>query len=224
MRRLIAGAILLFGFAGGEMMAQNQPSAAVSPAPKLRPNSGPKDPLKGAIGSSALPPGQPIMTEIYADQAFFDSAKHIGVFTGHVIVKDPRFNVQAEKLTVYLSKEEAKASVAGEPKTGQDQGLEKAVAEGNVGVVREAPGENGGPPVRSIGRADVATYTTADGNVELKGNPRVQSGMNTHVATNPETVMLINQSGQLTTRGPSRTEIKQEPKAERPKPAGAAKP
>lgn len=222
MRRLIAGAVLLFGFAGGEMFAQNQPSAALSPPAKLRQKPGDKDPLKAAVGSSALPPGQPSTTEIYADQAFFDSANHIGVFTGHVIVKDPRFNVQAEKLTVYLKKQEAKVAVAGEA-TGEEQGLEKAVAEGNVGLVREAPGEKGGAPVRSIGRSDIATYTTIDGNVELKGNPRVQNGMNTHVATSPETVMLINQSGQLTTRGPSRTEIKQEAKPEGAKP-GPAKP
>ncbi len=219
MRRAIAGTILLFAVAGGELGAQTQPSAAFSPPAKLRQKSGENDPLKAAGLGGGLPPGLPIVTEIYADQAFFDSAKHIGVFSGHVIVKDPRFNVQAEKLTVYLSKEDAKPRVVGEVKTSQDQGLEKAVAEGNVGVVREAPGENGGPPVRSIGRADVATYTTVDGNVELKGNPRVQSGMNTHVATSPATVMLINQSGQLTTRGPSRTEIKQEGKPEAPKPA-----
>jgi hypothetical protein len=55
--------------------------------------------------------------------------------------------------------------------------------------------------------------------VELSGTPRVQSGLNTHIATSPETVMLINEAGVLRTRGPSRTEIRQEPKAaEPPKP------
>jgi lipopolysaccharide export system protein LptA len=123
-----------------------------------------------------------------------------------VIVKDPRFNVQADKWTVYLSR-------------GQERGLEKAVAEGNVGVVREQAGENGAPPVRSVGRADTAIYTISDGNVELRGSPRVQNGLNTHVATSPETTMTITQNGQLTTKGPSRTEIRQEPKpAESPKP------
>ena len=32
-----------------------------------------------------------------------------------------------------------------------------------------------------------------------------------HVATSPDTVMIINQNSQLTTHGPSRTEIRQEP-------------
>jgi hypothetical protein len=49
-------------------------------------------------------------------------------------------------------------------------------------------------------------------NVELSGTPRVQQGPNTHIATSPDTVMVINQNGQLTTRGPSRTDIRQVPK------------
>jgi len=142
---------------------------------------------------------EPTTTEIYADEAFFDSNKNKGIFTGHVKVIDPRFNLQSEKLTVFVSK-------------GQTQGLERAVAEGNVAVVRDRPDPNGGPPSRAVGRADTATYIAATGNVELKGDPRVQEGLNTHVAASPDTVMIINQNGELTTHGPSRTEIRQEPK------------
>jgi hypothetical protein len=39
----------------------------------------------------------------------------------------------------------------------------------------------------------------------------VQEGLNMHVATSPDTVMVINQNSQLTTHGPSRTEIRQQP-------------
>ena len=157
-------------------------------------------------GGKGKAPTGPITTEVYSDEAFFDSAKYIGTFNGRVIVKDPRFNIQADKLTVYLNR-------------GEARGLEKAVAEGNVGVIREQPGENGGPPSRAVGRADTAVYTAADGNVELRGTPRLQSGVNTHIATSPDTIMVINQSGQLTTKGPSRTELRQEAKpAEPPKP------
>ncbi len=142
-------------------------------------------------------PSEPVTTEIYADQAFFDSAKNIGKFSGHVKVNDPRFAMQSEKLTAYISKE--------------SKGLEKAVADGHVGVVRDRPDPKGGPPQRSIGLSDNAIYTTSDGNVQLAGNPRVQQGTNMHVATGPDTIMILNQEGQLTTRGPSRTEIRQEP-------------
>jgi lipopolysaccharide transport protein LptA len=141
----------------------------------------------------------PVTTEIYADEAFFDSNKNIGTFTGHVKITDPRFTLESDKLTVFIGK-------------GQNQTLQKAVAEGNVAVVRERPDAAGGPPTRAVGRAEKAVYTAATGDVELSGTPRVQEGMNIHVATSPDTVMIINQSGQLTTHGPSRTEIRQEPK------------
>jgi len=140
----------------------------------------------------------PTLTQIYADEAFFDSTKNMGIFSGRVKVTDPRFNLQSDKLTVLITK-------------GQNQGLEKAVAEGNVGLVRDRPDPNGGPPTRAVGRADKATYTAATGDVELRGTPRVQEGLNMHVATSPDTVMIINQNSQLTTHGPSRTEIRQQP-------------
>jgi hypothetical protein len=38
-----------------------------------------------------------------------------------------------------------------------------------------------------------------------------------HVATSPDTVMIINQNSQLRTHGPSRTEIRQQPKEEQTK-------
>ncbi len=224
MNRLIACALPLLWLAVPDLLAQESatrtlPAAtkppvktAAAPAVAAPAAAAPgkpveKDPIKAAVGGNLLAPtGQAVTTEIYADEAFFDSEKYIGTFSGRVIVKDPRFNIQADKLTVNMAK-------------GEERGLDKAIAEGNVGVIRETPGENGGPPVRSVGRSDKAVYTAKDGNVELSGTPRVQSGMNTHVATSPDTVMLINQAGQLTTKGPSRTDIRQEPKIEpTPKP------
>jgi len=150
------------------------------------------------FGQSAagLPSGEPVTTQIFADEAFFDSTKNIGIFSGRVKVIDPRFSLQSDKLTVFITK-------------GQNQSLEKAIAEGNVGLVRDRPDPNGGPPTHAVGRADKATYTAATGDVELRGTPRVQEGLNMHVATSPDTVMVINQNSQLTTHGPSRTEIHQ---------------
>ena len=159
-----------------------------------------KSPANSLFGQSAmgLNTNEPTTTEIYADEAFFDSTKNMGIFSGRVKVTDPRFNLQSDKLTVFITK-------------GENQGLEKAIAEGNVGLVRDRPDPNGGPPTRAVGRADKATYTAATGDVELRGTPRVQEGPNMHVATSPDTVMIINQNSHLTTHGPSRTEIRQEP-------------
>jgi lipopolysaccharide transport protein LptA len=154
----------------------------------------------GAAGQST----GPTTTEIYSDEAFFDSTKNMGIFSGRVRVIDPRFNLQSDKLTVFITK-------------GENQSLEKAIAEGNVGLVRDRPAPNGGPPTRAVGRSDKATYTAATGDVELAGTPRVQEGPNLHVATSPDTVMVISQSSQLRTHGPSRTEIVQQPKEEQTK-------
>ena len=154
----------------------------------------------GAAGQS----NEPTTTEIYSDEAFFDSTKNIGIFSGRVKVIDPRFNLQSDKLTVFITK-------------GESQSLEKAVAEGNVGLVRDRPAANGAPPTRAVGRCDKATYTATTGDVELTGTPRVQEGPNLHVATSPDTVMVISQNSQLRTHGPSRTEIVQQPKEEQTK-------
>ena len=145
---------------------------------------------------------QPTTTEIYSDEAFFDSTKNMGIFSGRVKVVDPRFNLQSDKLTVFITK-------------GQNQSLEKAIAEGNVGLVRDRPDPNGGPPTRAVGRSDKATYTANSGDVELVGTPRVQEGQNLHVATSPDTVMIISQNSQLKTHGPSRTQIVQQPNEEK---------
>jgi lipopolysaccharide export system protein LptA len=227
MKRLFGCALLIFAAAAelaGQGVASPRPQARAAERDTAKPaepaKEASKDPIKQALGSTTQPSNQPITTEIFADEAFFDSANHIGIFSGRVTVNDPRFNVQADKLTIYLRKtpegaEPNNASPDGgsaAPGTGS-QALEKAVAEGNVGVVRERPGDNGGPPVRSVGRGDMAVYTTSDGKVELRGTPRVQSGINTHVATSPGTVMILDGNGQLYTKGPSRTEIRQEPKA-----------
>ena len=184
--------------------ARGEPAASPSPkkTEKKASDKDPQSPLNKFMGDGKNPASnEPTTTEIFADEAFFDSGKSTGIFSGHVKVTDPRFNLQSDKLTVYISK-------------GENQGLEKAVAEGNVGVVRDRPDANGGPPTRAVGRSEIATYISSTGDVELKGTPRVQQGENTHIATSPETIMIINQNGQLTTHGPSRTDIRQQPKGD----------
>jgi lipopolysaccharide transport protein LptA len=187
------------------VVAMSVAAQQTSPAPAKKmekPKASPSvSPNKSAAGDLTKPT-EPVTTEIYSDQAFFDSNKNMGIFTGHVKVNDPRFNLQSDKLTVFVTK-------------GENQGLERAIAEGNVGVVRDRPDPNGGPPTRAVGRSEKANYIASTGDVELTGMPRVSQGLNTHIATSPETVMLINQNGQLTTHGPSRTEIRQEPKDEK---------
>jgi lipopolysaccharide transport protein LptA len=191
----------------GQITAESPEASRAAPEKKAKKAATKKENASSATklfgpGATGLQSNAPTITEIFADEAFFDSTKNMGIFSGRVKVTDPRFNLQSDKLTVFITK-------------GQNQGLEKAVAEGNVGLVRDRPDPNGGPPTRAIGRADKATYTAATGDVELRGTPRVQEGLNMHVATSPDTVMIINQNSQLTTHGPSRTEIRQQPNEEK---------
>ena len=213
MKKLAVFVWLITCAVGGRSLGQIAAAPAGSPAPvkKAEKPAKAKDKQKedkssaaNLFGSSAagLQSNQPTTTEIYADEAFFDSTKNMGIFSGRVKVIDPRFNLQSDKLTVFITK-------------GQNQGLEKAIAEGNVGLVRDRPDPNGGAPTRAVGRADKAIYTAATGDVELRGTPRVQEGANMHVATSPDTVMIINQNSQLSTHGPSRTEIRQQPNDEK---------
>jgi len=214
-----AGAIFCFALLAGSARGQGSAPATLSsrppshPSEKASPAKVPKEnppaeknpaPKSKDTADSAAAQEQ-IVTEIYADQTVFDSTKSIGIFTGHVVVTDPRFQIQGDKLTIFISKK-------------QNEGFEKAIVEGNVGVVRDRPSASGGPPEHMVGRSDKAVYTAKDGRFELTGNPRVQQGMNTHVATSPDTVMILNEAGQLETHGPSRTEIRQDPNAASPTP------
>jgi len=213
MRKLL-GVMVLLCAVGLVGTARGQGSAPPNLSSRLKPETSPSptpktakvEPEKSAASkpkesNSPAAAQEQIVTEIYADKAVFDSTKSLGVFSGHIIVIDPRFQIQGDKLTIYLSK-------------NQGEGLEKAVVEGNVGVVRDRADPGGGPPSRMVGRSDKAVYITKTGNFELTGNPRVQQGLNTHVATSAETVMVLNEKGELQTTGPSRTEIRQPPKSE----------
>ncbi|MEY2496425.1 MAG: hypothetical protein QOJ45_2917 [Verrucomicrobiota bacterium] len=186
-------------------LSSRPPAKTVEKTPAEKPTdaivSPEKSPAEKKKEKKALAPGEQIITEIYADEAVFDSTKSFGVFTGHIIVIDPRFQIQGDKLTIYIASK-------------QSDGLDRAVVEGNVGVVRDRPATEGGEPSRMVGRSDKAVYTAKNGNFELTGNPRVQQGLNTHIATSPDTVMILNEAGQLQTTGPSRTEIRQAPKPE----------
>jgi len=200
-------ALILFISCAPAALLQGQiaasPSSSAAPVKKAEKAEAKGDSSTNKLfgASNTLQSNEPTTTEIYADEAFFDSTKNKGIFSGRVKVTDPRFNLQSDRLTVFITK-------------GQNQGLEKAIAEGNVGLVRDRPDPNGGPPTRAVGRADKAVYTAATGDVELTGTPRVQEGLNMHVATSADTEMIINQNSQLRTHGPSRTEIRQEPKEE----------
>src|SRR5712691_5561329 len=161
MRKLAASILAITLTVAVQLLGQTAVSPSQSPAASAKkPEKNATEKTKNLFGTDKTTNG-PVTTEIYADEAVFDSNKSMGIFSGHVKVADPRFNLQSEKLTVFIRK-------------GESQGLEKAIAEGNVALVRDRPDANGGPPTRAVGRSEKATYIAATGDVELTGTPRVQ--------------------------------------------------
>jgi lipopolysaccharide export system protein LptA len=170
----------------------------------------------GAAEETPPPKKQKGETVIKADAVDFDQKTHQAVFTGRVFVHDPEFDLTCDKLTAFLkndkpatgsgatatpapkASEAAKGSEA--PKKGG--GLERAVAEGNVVITQEKIDADG-KPSKSVGRAARADYSATTGETILIGNPEVQQGINTCVATDPSTKMYMKRDGKMRVEGPS---------------------
>jgi len=164
-----------------------------APALSLTPQQDPTPKPDSGNLSSLLGGDRPkdATTEITADEeASFDNANNVAIFRGNVIVRDPQFDLQCDTLRVTLN--------------SNRRGLAKVEAEGNVIIVRETQGENGAP-VRSEGRAKKVVYDADTGRATLTGWPQIRHGLNTQVATEEGTVMVLDRNGKSTTTGRSRT-------------------
>src|SRR5204862_6954477 len=112
MKKLAVSALALFFACAGGVRLSAQIAAATlgSPTPaKKAEKAKPKDKKKedkssttNLFGSSAagLQTNEPVTTEIYSDEAFFDSAKNIGIFRGRVKVDGLHFNLHSAELPV----------------------------------------------------------------------------------------------------------------------------
>lgn len=153
--------------------------------------------------SALAPSSQKQPTEITASiETTFDEKTRTATFVGDVTVKDSQFTLTCEKLTAILRK----GSTSNSPADKEAGGLERAVAEGKVLIVQEKPDEKG-RIVRYMGKAARVEYDADTGNVTLIGWPQIQQGINTQVATEEGTRMILNKNGQLKTIGGSKTVI-----------------
>lgn len=150
----------------------------------------------------------------------FDGKAGIVVFVEGVKVKDPQFELTADKLTAYLKKS-AKEPAAPSPTPADAKsddakspasGLERAVAEGNVIISQDKVDEKTGEVTRYVGKGAKADYNALTGDMTLSGWPQIQQGFNNQVATEEGTVMIMNKDGHLRTKGPSMTVIKTDSK------------
>src|SRR5215472_448120 len=144
MRRLAVLVSFIVFVIASRSPGQISSASSASPSPKAeKPAKGKaknKDKKKDdkSPGTNLFGPGaagqsnEPTTTEIYSDEAFFDSTKNIGIFSGRVKVIDPRFNLQSDKLTVFITK-------------GENQSLEKAIAKGMLVSFATGPPQMAAP-------------------------------------------------------------------------------
>lgn len=144
------------------------------------------------------------------------------IYVGDVTVVDPQFSLKCDRMTAFL-KEEPKKDPAAKPTPKpekQDEkapggseasSLERVIAEGNVVIVATRPGEKEGEVTKYTARSAKAVYESKTGDMTLTGWPQVARGINSHIATEESTVMIINRDGQMHTTGHSKTVIQEKP-------------
>ena len=190
MSMLIAAILVLTRW---ESLAQDAGPIA-GPGPAVAPESGAvPDP-----NAPFAPPGtgeRPKYSRTIIDSddgATFENATSTAEFTGHVVVNDPQFNLTCDKLHVILGPNR--------------KGLSKVIATGSVVITQEKTNDRG-EVVKSIGKCGKATYDAATGDVTMEEWPQIQQGINNQVATQENTVMILNAKGRSRTIGGSRTMI-----------------
>ncbi len=195
------------------LLACSVAGLAQNPAPAANVEGVPSDEAPPAVSD----------TEILASQgATFAAKDRIAVFSGDVRVRDPRFTLACDKLTVYLGKgagnnaEPPTAAATPPPidptvKSGDANrggGIDHAVAEGHVIIIQKhAPTKAGEEEKVSVGRADRAEYDSKTGDMTLRGMPKVEQNGDSHEALSNSTYMILHRDNSLDTHGPNRTHI-----------------
>jgi lipopolysaccharide transport protein LptA len=172
------------------MSAQAQETNAAA-APATAPTPGSASPWNFNFGKQPRP--QNARTVIDAqDGAWFDDTSNTIEFFGKVVVHDPQFTLTCDRLNVVLNKNR--------------QGPQLVTATGNVNIEQQGTND-AGEKVISSGKAGVAIYEPATGDITLKVWPQVRQGKNFQVATEEGTIMVLNNKGSFHTKGQTRTMI-----------------
>lgn len=134
------------------------------------------------------------------DGAWFDDSSNTVEFFGKVVVHDPQFTLTCDRLNIVMNKNR--------------QGLQLVTATGNVNIEQQGTNDSG-EKVNSSGKAGIAIYEPATGDITLKASPhsppeqwpQVRQGKNFQIATEEGTVMILNSKGTFHTKGQTRTMI-----------------
>jgi hypothetical protein len=182
------------------IVALAAPAVAQNPLPETAPGRLKPGGARPAVAEPAKKPADPAKgptgpTEITAQEAMLDNKANLAVFSGAVDVQSPEYNVNCDKLTIYLRPEKPKAAAvkAAEPrpigaedapaekpeenngeKDKSNSRIDKAIAEGNVKIVQNKPAQPGGKPEKYFGSGRKAVFDNKKGSCTLTGWPRVQ--------------------------------------------------
>ncbi len=210
------------------------PDLTSRPASESPDNTPPTDDDPAMVGQTE--------TDIDATtSASFNSKDRIAVFTGNVRVKDPRFELACDELTVYLNKGAAPDAAAPgaaatppplKPAPAADPGqaptpappgggIDHAVAKGHVIIIqRKAATKPGEEDKLSIGRGGLGTFDNKTGDMVLKDWPNLEQNGSSLVAKAQNTVMTIHRDSSMNTDGPSITKLVQKHNSGAGGPAG----
>ncbi len=164
------------GASGGRLAPTGKPAEAAAGAPE-------KAPAKPAKAKGP--------TEITAKEGMLDNKSNLAVFSGDVIVKSPEYDVNCDKLTIYLKPDKGSVEPKAEVKAiGDDDApadkkdkkennsrIDKAVAEGNVKILQIKPAAGGGKPEKYYGTGKKAVFDNNKQTCTLSGWPRVQQSV-----------------------------------------------
>lgn len=203
--------ILLVLLGASAVAAEQKPDVFRKDAPVVQSAS----PVPKAKAPAAEAVSETVITA--TQQLVLDAKGNEATFVGDVKVLDPRFSLNCDKLVAFLKRPpeggKAKVEAPAEKKkpAGEGQnpggGVEKAVAEGDVVIVQDKVNDRG-EIERSIGRAARAVYEAATGDITLSGWPQVEQRMNTVVATDERTVIILNNKGTLEVLGHSKSVLR----------------
>ena len=164
-------------------------------------------------------------TEIDANNVEFNNKTHIAIFSGQVIVVNPDFNVNCDKLTAYLKHDDKPAAApnatpkpaAPEPAKSKG-GLEKAIAEMNPGgrvIITQDKMEADGSITHSVGKGEKAVYDAVSGNITLTGSPEIRQGISKVVPAEEGVTLIINRDGRYKAIGRTKTLLQDNEKSDK---------
>ena len=188
-------------------------------------------------GDSSTNKGPTEITE--KDVVQFDGSDRMAIFVCTVKVIDPQVTMTTDKLTVWMNKQEDGGGIRdaeadgnviivhanpqknnGQAEAGASPGTSPVA---NTAIFPQATpsASPGASPtvVLDTGRAQKALYNAKQDAVTLIGWPQVTQGINTHIATEESTRMILYRDGRLQTFGPSRTVIQDKSSMKQPSPS-----